>query len=171
MDRERAARAYRMLPYYLSRLACDTPLRAGQGLLFSAVIYYAVGLNPRASAFFIFCALIVCIGEGGAGAGPSRRYAAAGSACRYMRHPLLPAQVETSRAPGTSPTCAQHPLRASPPLPHKPCMLPSSCNAGLAGQALGMAVSVGERRMKAPFWAAGLAHRQRGMMALFQARC
>lgn len=65
VDRECAARAYRMLPYYLSRLACDTPLRAGQGLLFSAVIYYAVGLNPRASAFFIFCALIVCIGLAG----------------------------------------------------------------------------------------------------------
>ncbi len=65
MDRERAARAYRMLPYYLSRLACDTPLRVAQGLLFSAVIYWAAGLNPKASAFFIFCALNVCIGAAG----------------------------------------------------------------------------------------------------------
>ncbi|KAL4441885.1 hypothetical protein ABPG77_003801 [Micractinium sp. CCAP 211/92] len=65
VDRERAARAYRMLPYYLSRLACDTPLRVAQGLLFSAVIYWAAGLNPKASAFFIFCALNVCIGLAG----------------------------------------------------------------------------------------------------------
>ncbi|KAL4433910.1 hypothetical protein ABPG75_000351 [Micractinium tetrahymenae] len=65
VDRERAARAYRMLPYYLSRLACDTPLRVAQSLLFSGIIYWAVGLNPKASAFFIFCALNVCIGLAG----------------------------------------------------------------------------------------------------------
>lgn len=69
VDHERAARAYRMLPYYLSRLACDTPLRAAQSLLFSAIIYWAVGLNPTAPAFFIFCALNVCIGAAGRGCG------------------------------------------------------------------------------------------------------
>jgi hypothetical protein len=34
VQRERASKSYRVLPYYLSRFICDIPLRVGQGLLF-----------------------------------------------------------------------------------------------------------------------------------------
>ncbi len=32
--RERAGKAYHVLPYYLARSICDLPVRVGQGLLF-----------------------------------------------------------------------------------------------------------------------------------------
>ena len=32
--RERAGKAYRVLPYYVARFICDMPLRVAQGLLF-----------------------------------------------------------------------------------------------------------------------------------------
>lgn len=40
-------------------------LQVGQGLLFGALLYWIVGLNPSAAAFFIFCCLVIC--EGGHG--------------------------------------------------------------------------------------------------------
>ncbi|PRW60157.1 DNA topoisomerase 3-beta isoform X1 [Chlorella sorokiniana] len=60
VNRERASRAYRIGPYYLARLITAAPLRVIQGLLFSGIMYWAAGLNPSVSAFFIFVALIIC---------------------------------------------------------------------------------------------------------------
>lgn len=34
INRERAGKAYHVLPYYLARFICDLPLRIAQGLLF-----------------------------------------------------------------------------------------------------------------------------------------
>jgi ABC-type multidrug transport system permease subunit len=58
VNRERSAKAYHVLPYYLARFICDIPLRVVQALLFGCIVYWIVGLNPSASAFFIFVALL-----------------------------------------------------------------------------------------------------------------
>lgn len=55
VNRERSSKMYHVSPYYLARFICDVPLRVGQGLLFGVIIYWIVGLNPSAKAFFIFC--------------------------------------------------------------------------------------------------------------------
>jgi len=49
------------------------PLRIFQGLLFGCILYWAAGLNPAASAFFVFCCLIICM-VGGQGAGRVLRW-------------------------------------------------------------------------------------------------
>ncbi|KAL4452063.1 hypothetical protein ABPG75_007725 [Micractinium tetrahymenae] len=69
INRERASKSYRVLPYYVARFICDMPLRVGQGLLFGSILYWIVGLNPSAAAFFIFCCLVVCEGLAGQGLG------------------------------------------------------------------------------------------------------
>lgn len=45
------------------------PLRVGQGVLFGSIIYWIVGLNPSASAFFIFCAILIVEGLAAQGLG------------------------------------------------------------------------------------------------------
>lgn len=67
--RERAGKAYHVLPYYLARFICDIPLRVGQGLLFGVIVYWIVGLNPAAGAFFIFVALLILVGLAAQGLG------------------------------------------------------------------------------------------------------
>lgn len=62
VNRERASKMYHVMPYYLARFICDIPVRVGQGLLFGCIVYWIVGLNPAASAFFIFCALLIVEG-------------------------------------------------------------------------------------------------------------
>jgi len=62
VNRERASKMYHLLPYYLARFICDIPARVGQGLLFGCIVYWIVGLNPAASAFFIFCAMLIVEG-------------------------------------------------------------------------------------------------------------
>ena len=62
VNRERASKMYHLLPYYFARFICDIPARVGQGLLFGCIVYWIVGLNPAASAFFIFCALLIVEG-------------------------------------------------------------------------------------------------------------
>lgn len=62
VNRERAGKSYHVLPYYLARLICDMPLRVGQGLLFGVIVYFIVGLNATAAAFFQFVALTILEG-------------------------------------------------------------------------------------------------------------
>ncbi|GAB4813264.1 hypothetical protein N2152v2_000310 [Parachlorella kessleri] len=62
INRERAGKAYHVLPYYLARFICDMPIRVGQGVLFGCIVYWIVGLNPTAAAFFIFIAIIILEG-------------------------------------------------------------------------------------------------------------
>ncbi|KAL4437525.1 hypothetical protein ABPG77_003506 [Micractinium sp. CCAP 211/92] len=69
INRERASKSYRVLPYYVARFICDMPLRVGQGLLFGTILYWIVGLNPSAAAFFVFCCLVICEGLAGQGLG------------------------------------------------------------------------------------------------------
>ncbi|EFN55090.1 hypothetical protein CHLNCDRAFT_134988 [Chlorella variabilis] len=69
IQRERSSKSYHVLPYYLARFICDMPLRVGQGLLFGSILYWIVGLNPSAKAFFIFCALTICEGLAAQGLG------------------------------------------------------------------------------------------------------
>lgn len=40
-----------------------------QGLLFGGILYWIVGLNPTAEAFFIFCFLVICEGLAAQGLG------------------------------------------------------------------------------------------------------
>ena len=69
VNRERAGKMYHVLPYYIARFVCDIPLRVGQGLLFGVIVYWIVGLNPAASAFFIFVAILVVEGLAAQGLG------------------------------------------------------------------------------------------------------
>lgn len=69
IQRERASKSYHVLPYYLARFICDIPLRVGQGLLFGCILYWIVGLNPSAGAFFIFCALVLLLSLASQGLG------------------------------------------------------------------------------------------------------
>jgi len=69
VNRERAGKMYHVLPYYLARFICDIPLRVGQGLLFGCIVYWIVGLNPSASAFFIFVCVLVVEGLAAQGLG------------------------------------------------------------------------------------------------------
>ncbi|KAL4425753.1 hypothetical protein ABPG75_009769 [Micractinium tetrahymenae] len=62
VNRERAGKSYHVLPYYLARFICDMPLRVGQGLLFGVIVYFIVGLNPAAAAFFQFVELTILEG-------------------------------------------------------------------------------------------------------------
>jgi len=69
VNRERASKMYHVMPYYVARFICDMPTRVGQGLLFGCIVYWIVGLNPAASAFFIFCALLIVEGLAAQGFG------------------------------------------------------------------------------------------------------
>jgi ABC-type multidrug transport system ATPase subunit/ABC-type multidrug transport system permease subunit len=69
VNRERAGKMYHVFPYYLARFICDIPLRVGQGLLFGCIVYWIVGLNPNAGAFFIFCCILIVEGLAAQGLG------------------------------------------------------------------------------------------------------
>jgi ABC-type multidrug transport system permease subunit len=71
IQRERDVKSYRVLPYYLSKLICDVPLKALQGMLYSSIVYWAGGLNPTVSAFFMFYVLSVLITLAGQAIGTS----------------------------------------------------------------------------------------------------
>ncbi|KAK9828718.1 hypothetical protein WJX72_001697 [[Myrmecia] bisecta] len=59
VNRERAAKSYRVSPYYLTKLLAESPARLVQTILFVCIVYWAVGLNPSASRFFIFICVLV----------------------------------------------------------------------------------------------------------------
>lgn len=69
VNRERAGKMYHVLPYYLARFICDIPLRVGQGLLFGCIVYWIVGLNPSAAAFFKFVCILIIEGLAAQGLG------------------------------------------------------------------------------------------------------
>jgi hypothetical protein len=50
-------------------LICDVPLRIVQALLSGCIIYWIVGLNPSAAAFFIFCCILIVEGLASQGLG------------------------------------------------------------------------------------------------------
>ena len=53
---------------YISKMLAETPMRIVSTLLFSSIVYWMVGLNPGASNFFIFVAIILLEGLAGLGA-------------------------------------------------------------------------------------------------------
>ncbi|KAG7673347.1 hypothetical protein Ndes2526B_g03213 [Nannochloris sp. 'desiccata'] len=69
VNRERSGKMYHVFPYYIARFICDIPLRVGQGLLFGCIVYWIVGLNPNAGAFFIFCSILIVEGLAAQGLG------------------------------------------------------------------------------------------------------
>ncbi len=69
VNRERASKMYHLLPYYMARFVCDIPLRVGQGVLFGCIVYWIVGLNPSAAAFFTFVAVLIVEGLAAQGLG------------------------------------------------------------------------------------------------------
>jgi ABC-type multidrug transport system permease subunit len=69
VNRDRSSKMYHVLPYYLARFICDIPLRVGQGCLFGIIVYWIVGLNPSAAAFFIFVCLLIVEGLAAQGLG------------------------------------------------------------------------------------------------------
>lgn len=58
VSRERAARMYTVLPYYLANWLCRVPLDVLPQISFCAVQYYLAGLRPGADHFFIFFAVV-----------------------------------------------------------------------------------------------------------------
>ena len=61
VQRERDAKSYRMLPYYMSKILCDMPLRFIQGMIYTGIVYWVAELKPTVSAFFIFYTSYVLI--------------------------------------------------------------------------------------------------------------
>jgi len=61
VQRERDVKSYRMLPYYMSKILCDMPLRFVQGMIYTGVVYWVAGLKPTVSAFFMFYTCYVLI--------------------------------------------------------------------------------------------------------------
>lgn len=61
VQRERDVKSYRMLPYYMSKILCDMPLRFIQGMIYTGVVYWVAGLKPTVSAFFMFYICYVLI--------------------------------------------------------------------------------------------------------------
>jgi hypothetical protein len=47
VERERAKGSYAVLPYFVSKLAAESPIGAIFPLLFGSIVYPACGLNPR----------------------------------------------------------------------------------------------------------------------------
>lgn len=58
VSRERAARMYSILPYYLANWLCRVPLDVLPQIAFAAVQYYLAGLRGGADHFFIFFGII-----------------------------------------------------------------------------------------------------------------
>lgn len=115
-----------MAPYYISRLVVAIPLRVIQGLLFGSILYWSAGLNPSATAFVIFCFLIVCEVSLQACAPCVVWCRARGVGMPACRH-SQPAGLQAARRSEPHPSL-------SPPPTH---MAPQD----LAGQGLGLAVS------------------------------
>ena len=61
VSRERAKGAYAAAPYFLSKLAAESPVGALFPLLFAAIVYPAAGLHPKLSRRGPCCAHL---GEG-----------------------------------------------------------------------------------------------------------
>ena len=52
VQRERAKSSYGVAPYFLSKLAAESPIGAFFPLLFASIIYPAAGLHPKLSRCF-----------------------------------------------------------------------------------------------------------------------
>lgn len=52
VQRERAKSSYGVAPYFLSKLAAESPIGAFFPLLFASIVYPAAGLHPKLSRCF-----------------------------------------------------------------------------------------------------------------------
>ena len=57
--RERAAGTYYASAYFMAKIAAETATQLPIPIVFSAIVYWLVGLQPDASKFFIFAAFMV----------------------------------------------------------------------------------------------------------------
>lgn len=51
--KERAAGTYRLSPYFLSKMLCETPFSLIFPTLYNSIVYYMAGLNPAADRFVL----------------------------------------------------------------------------------------------------------------------
>ncbi len=64
VQRERAKSSYGVAPYFLSKLAAESPIGAFFPLLFASIVYPAAGLHPKLSRCFFrhpATALLACV--------------------------------------------------------------------------------------------------------------
>ena len=65
--RERSNRAYDTLSYFIAKFFVELPLNLSPALIFSCVIYYIVGLNPKVLGYFILIVMFTALAAIGLG--------------------------------------------------------------------------------------------------------
>lgn len=61
--RERAAGAYRVLPYYMARVLIEYPFMLISTVLFSLILWFGCGYPVDAGKFFIFALVVFLVSE------------------------------------------------------------------------------------------------------------
>ena len=59
VERERAAKSYRLSSFYIGKVMAELPLNLVGPVLFGSVVYWLVGLNDDAGAFFRFIVILL----------------------------------------------------------------------------------------------------------------
>ena len=69
VERERAAKSYRLSSFYIGKVMAELPLNLVGPVLFGSVVYWLVGLNDDAGAFFRFIVILLETGFAAIGLG------------------------------------------------------------------------------------------------------
>lgn len=69
MERERAAKSYRLSSFYLGKLFAELPINLISPVIFGIVVYWIIGLNPHPARFFSFLFILIETGFAAIGLG------------------------------------------------------------------------------------------------------
>jgi ABC-type multidrug transport system permease subunit len=69
VERERAAKSYRLSSFYLGKLTAELPLNLISPLVFGSIVYWLIGLNDAPGRFFFFLLILVETGLAAIGLG------------------------------------------------------------------------------------------------------
>ena len=59
--KERASKSYQASSFYLAKFLSSVPIEFGISILYTSIIYWAIGLNHSGSAYFSFLVIICCL--------------------------------------------------------------------------------------------------------------
>eukprot|EP00737_Agarophyton_chilense_P000732 gb/GEZJ01000808.1/.p1 GENE.gb/GEZJ01000808.1/~~gb/GEZJ01000808.1/.p1 ORF type:complete len:707 (-),score=73.98 gb/GEZJ01000808.1/:4786-6906(-) len=59
LNKDRASGAYRLSAYYFAKSMMETPVDMLTPIVFSSIVYWVVGLNPKISAFVLYIVVLV----------------------------------------------------------------------------------------------------------------
>lgn len=71
--RERAAGTYYASAYFMAKITSDTAVQLPVPVIFSAIVYFMIGLQPSAAHFFVFAGFMVLCNLAGGGGGCMRQ--------------------------------------------------------------------------------------------------